>query len=187
MSRTLHANVQTEVEKQEVRTAFLLDFFFDSGNVRVTDAWKSIDWGGNTYNSSGDLINIDGLEEALAMRNSQIRITLSAVNQASIATALSEEFTNRRVDIYLAFVDASHTLIGDPVALFTLGRINNFDISETPQDTAELVWTVSADWAAFERITGRRTNTDIQQLYYATDEGFKFASQIIKEIKWGEV
>ena len=34
-------------------------------------------------------------------------------------------------------------------------------------------------------IKGRKTNTNSQQLYFAGDLGFDYASQTVQDIKWG--
>ena len=64
------------------------------------------------------------------------------------------------------------------------GRINDFSISES-KETATMNLSVSSQFADYERVNGRRTNSTSQQRFFSADLGLEFAPQIQTDIKWG--
>ena len=46
--------------------------------------------------------------------------------------------------------------------------------------------TATNTWVDFTRKTGRHTNHEEQQIYFAGDKGFEYASEIVKDIIWGK-
>ena len=115
-----------------------------------------------------------------------MQIGISGVNQANISTALTESFINRDVIIYRGLLDSNEDLIADPFNAFR-GQLDDFTLSESPNSTSTISWTVTSELADFERVGGRRANYQEQQVFYPGDEGFEFIDQSVKDIKWGRV
>ena len=89
----------------------------------------------------------------------------------------------KEAEIYKGFLDSSENLISDPFLLFK-GRIESFNIDENINSSnANIV--IASHWSDFSKIEGRKTNTGSQQLHFANDLGFEFASQTVQDIKWG--
>ena len=63
--------------------------------------------------------------------------------------------------------------------------VANFAVSENPERTSTITWTVTSEWADFERVGGRRANHQEQQVFFSGDMGFEFIDQIVKDLKWG--
>ena len=91
---------------------------------------------------------------------------------------------NKDVEIYKGFLNDSQTLIGDPFTLFK-GKIESFSVDEEITNSTVTI-TATSHWSDFEKIQGRRTNTNSQQIYFANDVGFDYASQAIAELRWGK-
>ena len=83
-------------------------------------------------------------------------------------------------------MDSAQALVIDPVLIFE-GRMDSPVISENP-DSGNSTISISAtnSWVDFERKTGRHTNHEEQQIHFAGDKGFEFASEIITDIVWGK-
>lgn len=183
--RGMSAAAQAEVAKSAVHTFHLVRFDFSTPEY-LTDAYTDVLYDGNTYLSAGNLVAIDAVSESIELTNEQIKISVSGVNQANVAVALSEDYTDKKVHIYRGFFDENYLLIADPVAVFINGLVNKFDFSENPDDgTASLEWLVSSHWADFERVAGRRTTDNDQQLHFPGDKGLEFTQAMIKNIGWG--
>ena len=60
----------------------------------------------------------------------------------------------------------------------------SFNITET-DNSSEVSISIASHWADFDKIAGRKTNTNSQKLFFSTDKGFDYASKSVKEIKWG--
>ena len=176
-----------EIAKEKVRMFHLVEFYFDSETIYFSMSYKDISWNGNTYLATGNLLNISDISEEVGLKVGAVSIKLSGVNQANIATALSEDYTDRPVKIYRGFLSEGYLIISDPMLMFD-GRIDSFSLSEDIETgTSTLTWDVPSHWADFEKQSGRRCNMEDQQLYFPDDKGFDFTSEIVKDLKWGRV
>ena len=45
----------------------------------------------------------------------------------------------------------------------------------------------ASQFADFEKIRGRRTNNESQQIHFPGDRGFEYAPQVVKDLKWGDL
>ncbi len=185
MPRNLGTLNLAEIAKGEVRLAHLVALHFDSGVLRYTDAASDLSFGGYTYSADVNLLDISSVTEDRGVQVGKLRITLSGVAQANIATALSTAYTDRKVEVFRGFLDANGNFIADPYVHYR-GRIDSYKVAED-YDTgdATVVWNVAPHWVDFERVAGRRTNHQLQQIYYPGDRGFEFASVVARDVPWG--
>ena len=110
---------------------------------------------------------------------------LTGVEKTFISAVLSENYIDRVVTIYKAFLNSSMALITDPILIFS-GRLNQPSITENPDaGTSTVSLTATSHWVDFERRPSRHTNHAEQQIHFSGDKGFEFASEITKEITWG--
>jgi len=178
---------QTEVVKSANKPIHLLSVHFDSptGTIYMNDGYKDIVYSGNTYSAVGDFLGFSDIEETAQVIVSTVTISLSGVEQTWINHVLAEDYIDRTVKIYTAFLDASDALIADPVLVFD-GRMDQPIIAENP-DNGQASVSVRATnaWVDFTRKTGRHTNHEEQQVWFSGDKGFEFASEIVTDIKWG--
>ena len=176
--------MQSAIAADSLSPVHLVSLAFDGGTQYHTDAYKSLSWGGSTWNG-GNLISLQAVEESIELRIPQLRVTLSGVNQANIATALTENAIDREVVIYLGLLDANEQLIADPVEQFR-GRIDGYSFSEDGGGgTAKISWTCVSHLADFERTAGRHTNDSEQQILFPGDLGFEYAAKADQDLKWG--
>ena len=89
----------------------------------------------------------------------------------------------KEAEVYKGFLDSNESVIADPFLLFK-GRIESFSIDESINQSNVNVL-VTSHWSDFNKIEGRKTNTNSQQIHFSTDLGFEYASQTIGDIKWG--
>jgi hypothetical protein len=110
-------------------------------------------------------------------------INLSGVEQSFISILLGENYIDKEVIISRAILNSSGAIIGTPIALYN-GRIDGFSIKDDNK-TSQINLSTASHWSDFEKESGRRTNHNSQQIYFAGDKGFEFASSAVKDIKWG--
>ncbi len=155
----------------------------NSGNFTLTDYGIDLTYRNVKYLSSSLLLEVASVTESQALQVNDMSLTLSGANQTFISSFLNDpNFIADRVLIYKAVLDESNNITG--AFLQFDGRISEYGIEEDEESsTVEL--TVASHWADFEKINGRKTNNNIQQLYYPDDVGFEYASVIVKDLKWG--
>ena len=186
MDRGSSSAFQTEVAKLQNKPVHLVSVHFDDETIYMTDGYKDITFGGNTYTGVGYFLGFSDIEEAVEVIVSNVTLTLSGIDQVWISKVLTKDYIDRTVKIWTAFLDSSETLVVDPVLIFE-GRMDRPVISENPEGGQSSV-SVSATnaWVDFSRITGRHTNHEEQQIHFSGDKGFEFASEIVKDIVWGK-
>ena len=185
MDRSSTSAFQTEVAKLQNRPAHLVEVIFDDETVYMTDYYKPITYGGNSYLAVGNFMGFSDIEEAAEVIVSNVTLALGGIAQAWISRVLTKDYIDRVVKIYTAFMDSSETLIVDPVLIFE-GRMDQPTINEDPDSGTSTVSVRATNaWVDFTRKTGRHTNHEEQQVHFSGDKGFEFASEIVKDVIWG--
>ena len=91
-------------------------------------------------------------------------------------------FTDKTVDIYLAYFDNNETIVG-AINYFT-GQIRNVGINENLTEST-LQITVASHWANWNLTKGRHFTDESQQAFSTGDKGFEFATQVKSDVRWG--
>jgi hypothetical protein len=183
--RSASAAAQTQIALAANRPFHLFEIYFSGVTARSSDAFRNIDWGGNTYYALGHYISFDGVEETAELQVNQVKITQTGVASTFISLYLSNEYIDRRVVIRKAFLASDDTVVVDPFPIFD-GRCDAPEINDDPESgTCTVSISASSHWVDFERKPGRHTNHEEQQIWFPGDQGFEFVSQLNKELTWG--
>ncbi len=179
------AAVQTELGKSRLQPVHLVEVLFDTTPIYMTDAWTDVVWDSKTFIALGHFLGFSDIEETAELQVANLTAQLSGVDQSLIAAVLSENYIDRTLNIYKAFLDGNLAVIADPVLIFS-GRMDSPVIDENPDDgTCTVSVSASNAWVDFERKSGRHTNHTEQQIYFPGDKGFEFVSAVTSEITWG--
>lgn len=191
MPRSLSAGLITSLSGQQQRVADLVEIhlasavYFNNTFLDLTyDSATAPDSGTNNYLAQGQFIGIGNIQESKDIKIGSMSVAFTAVDYTTLAYVLNNEYLDRRVVLYRAVLDENFAI--DPTKIFQYfdGRIKDFNISESP-NTATLSFNVGSQFADYDKISGRRTNSDSQQRFFSNDVGFEFAPQIQTDIKWG--
>lgn len=185
LERSLTLAVKTQLGGDSITPVHLLDVMLDSGAVYLTDAYKPLVFGGNTYTALGHLIQFDRIEETAQMQVNSTTIILGGVDQTMYALFLGERYVNRKAAIWLGFLNSTGALVVDPVKVLD-GRLDEPFIDEDPDaGTATLGARIINQWSDYERINGRQANHNSQKHLFSTDKGLVHAHKVEKPITWG--
>lgn len=191
MPRNLSSGLVTSLSAQQMVVTDLIEIhlgtavYFNNGSIDLDyDSPTAPDAGSNTYLAQGQFLGFGDVSETRDIRVSNISISFTAVDYTTLAYVLNNEYIDRRVVLYRAVLNDDYELDSTKVFQYFDGRINDFTISESPQ-TATLSLKISSQFADYERINGRRTNSTSQNRFFSTDRGMDFAPQIQTDIKWG--
>lgn len=184
--RDMTAGVLTEIAADVHQPIYLVKAEFDAGDFLATDADRDVTWGGDTYLRAAGFLAFDGLEETGQLLVNEISVTLSGVDTAAaMAKVLNDDFLDRRIRIWLAFMDADNAVISDPVLIFD-GRMDAPTIQEDPDAGSSTVSVKGTPaWSDHGRRAGRHTNDEEQQFHFSGDLGFEYVSEVPKTITWG--
>jgi len=182
MARSLTTAVKNELATDSLNPVILIYLNLGTG-LRFTDHYKDITYDSNTYSASSLFLGLSNVSESSDVAVDNITIAFTGADQAIISLLLNNPYMEKEAEIYKGFLNSSQQLISDPFLLFK-GRIESFALEED-STSSTLSISIASHWSDFERIQGRKTNTNSQQIHFADDVGFEYASQTVTNIKWG--
>jgi len=182
MPRSLSADLQTQVSSTATKTAFLVELNL-STVIRLTDWYTNVTYDSNPYEAGGSFLQVDATTETGQLQVNEIGIRLSNVTNQIRSLVENGEFTDKTVDVYLAYFNSDETIVG-AINFFT-GQIRNIGINETI-DTSTINMVVASHWANWNLTKGRHFSDESQQSFSSGDRGMEFATQTKEDVRWGK-
>ena len=147
MSRTVPAALLTALDGDEIEVFYAVDLDFDSGNLRLWTGYGDKTINSQTYTGTGNLLTIDGLEEASDLSARGTTLTLNGLDTSIVTYALTEEYQGRLVTIYWG--------VGTNTVEVFSGYMDKMTIQDSA-DSATISLTVESRLIALERPNIRR-------------------------------
>ena len=147
MSRTVPAALLTALDGDEIEVFYAVDLAFDSGNMRLWTGYGDKTINSQTYTGTGNLLTIDGLEEASDLSARGTTLTLNGLDSTIITYALTEEYQGRLVTIYWG--------VGTNTVEVFSGYMDKMTIQDSAE-SATISLTVESRLIALERPNIRR-------------------------------
>ena len=174
MSRAIHASTIAELAKDSFTQAHLVKIDFETP-VYLTESPIDLVYSGQTYTSSSALKSIPSVTESAKVQVGTANITLSGVSQEYIAILLSQAYI---------VLNSDYSIIGNPILIYD-GRVQSFTIKDSVNSSTILI-NAASHWGDFDKKAGRRTNHNSQQMFFPGDQGFEFAPNSVRDLKWGK-
>ena len=181
MPRSLSSDLQTQVSSTATKTAFLVELNLSS-TIRLTDWYSNVNYDSNSYEAGGSFLGVDTSTETGQLQVDELNIVCSNVTNQVRSLVENGSFTDKTVDIYLAYFNSDETLVG-AINYFT-GQIRNVAIQEDIENST-LTLTVASHWANWNLTKGRHFSDESQQSFSTGDKGFEFATQVKENVRWG--
>lgn len=186
MTRPINPETLAKLESSNVALLPMLYLDYVTTPVAVhAGAGFDIVYDGNTFRGVGQYGGISRVDETSELQVNGVDLTLSGVDTALISIALDPtEYTGRGATLYIAVIDDSYQLVGEPIIIFK-GQIDRQVIDAG--STATIKLSVENRLAIFNKPTSLRHNDEVQQRRYPGDLGFQYAEQAKSgEIIWGQ-
>lgn len=181
MPRSLSSALQTQVSAEATRMAFLVELNLSS-TIRLTDWYTDVSYDSNTYEAGGSFLTVNTTTETGQLQVNEIDLGFSNITDQVRSLVEDGSFTDKTVDIYIAYFGASESIVG-AINYFT-GQIRNISIAESI-DESTLSMTVASHWANWNLTKGRHFSEDSQQAFSSGDRGMEFATQVKSDVRWG--
>ena len=181
MPRSLSSDLQTQVSSTATKTAFLVELNLSS-TIRLTDWYTNVTYDSNSYEAGGSFLSVDSITETGQLQVDEINLGFSNVTDQVRSLVQDGAFTDKTVDIYLAYFNADETIVG-AINFFT-GQIRNVSINETI-NSSTLNMTVASHWANWNLTKGRHFSDESQKAFSSGDRGMEFATQVKSDVRWG--
>ena len=181
MPRSLSTDLQAQVSSTATKTAFLVELNLSS-TIRLTDWYANVTYDSNTYEAGGSFLQVDSTTETGQLEVDEINLGFSNVTDQVRSLVQDGAFTDKTVDIYLAYFNTDETIVG-AINYFT-GQIRNVAISESI-DNSVLTMIVASHWSNWNLTKGRHFSDESQQSFSSGDKGMEFATQVKQDVRWG--
>jgi len=181
MPRSLSSDLQTQVSSTATKTAFLVELNLSS-TIRLTDWYSNVTYDSNSYEAGGSFLTVGTSTETGQLQVTEINLGFSNVTDQVRSLVQDGSFTDKIVDIYIAYFNSDETIIG-AINFFT-GQIRNVSINESI-DSTTLNMTVASHWANWNLTKGRHYSDESQQSFSSGDKGMEFATQVKSDVRWG--
>lgn len=178
MPRIIPAPLLSALTNKEIQPYYAVELKLDGGDVRLWTGLgeKTID--GDVYTGSGNLLNIDGLDETSDLGARNAVLTLSGVPPQIVSLALQEPYQRRRVKIM--FGEQS---VPDVVVVFS-GFANTLDVSDTA-DSSSIKMTVESRLVELEKARVRRYTQADHASRHPNDTFFSYVAGLQdQQVSW---
>ena len=183
MSRGLTAAVVTALKSDVVRPVTFVTLDFASGILYLHDSIGTFTFGGNDYQGVGDFGSVSSIEEGTDIAPYKVVLKLSGLDPtiSNIATAGTEDYYLRPVDIYMGLLDEDEALIADPQQIWS-GFMDVMTLSTGSKNGDEIQLACESELAKVQRSANLKY-THIQQQRVDSDDLFFEYLQDIENVK----
>lgn len=113
MPRALTPSVLALLRHPQAEFVHLIEAEFSGGTLRFTTGAQDVSWNGQTWTAIGGRLEIGAVSEDADLRGQGTELVLSAVDQAILATLLSNNYRGRPLRIWRAYLWQEDNLVGD--------------------------------------------------------------------------
>ena len=173
-NRSMSSQFSTQLTQKNITVYHLYEGQFPDGTVWFTDLPDNITYNGKTYNGVGGALGYDTIEEVTGLSANGIRIHFNAADASLLALLLDQNLIDRPVYVHRGLLDSSNQPITSPLLIFE-GRSDSVELSaDRDKGSMQLSIACFDENVDFERVNGRRTNHEEQQVHFSGDKGFIF-------------
>ena len=153
------------------------------GWIQTKSWYTNVTYDSNSYQAGGSFLTVDSTTETGQLQVDEINLGFSNITDQVRSLVQDGAFTDKIVDIYLAYFDTDETIVG-AINFFT-GQIRNVAIIENINGCT-LTMNVASHWSNWNLTKGRHFSVESQQAYSSGDNGFEFATQVKSDVRWGK-
>ncbi|WP_286931195.1 hypothetical protein [Marinobacter sp.] len=158
---------------------------FDTDDIRVWSGIDDITVNSETYTGAGTLLSISGIEEDLELKSNGLSISVSGMDSTMLDYALTENYQNRPITVFLGFQMGGSNESAGEMTLFK-GRMTSLQINDTP-DGATITIDCENRLVDLSRPSNLRYTVESQEFLHSGDTGFNRVQSLAdKQIAWGQ-
>lgn len=186
MSRGFSSAINTALQSSTVRLVTFVDLDFSSGTIYAHDGIGTYTWGGNDWIGVGDFGGISSVEEGSEVSPYSLNLTLSGLDAGLVATALTENYFMRNVNVYLGLLDDNDALIETPTQIWS-GFMDVMSVTAGASGGDTITLTAECELGRFDRSANLRYTDTMLRKRDADDKFFEFLKDIEGvKVSWGK-
>ena len=192
MTRNINANLVSALSNSELEPFYAVKLNFVTSTLRLWTGYGNKTINSETYIGTGNLLNIEGLEEVSDLSTRGATLTLNGLDNTILTYALTEQYQGRVVEVYWGVNGVTE------VAEVFSGFMDQMTILDTGE-TSSIKLTVESRLITLERAVVRRyteashasviateNNRDSNTYTQSNDSFFRWVAQLQdKQVPWG--
>ena len=181
----LDASIVNRLGADEQALFFAVKAEFDTDDILVWSGTDDLVIGSDTYTGAGTLLSVSNSEDNLELKSNGLVVGLSGMDTTVVNYALTENYQNRPITIFLGYVMGGTNEVAGTLTLFK-GRMTSLVINDTPDGS---IVTIDAEnrLVDLDRPSNLRYTKESQNFLHSGDTGFnRVASLQDKQIVWGK-
>jgi hypothetical protein len=169
-------------DHQEIK--FALKAEFDTDTVLIHTGQGDLVIGGETYIGAGTLLAISDIEDSKELKSAGVTFSISGMDAEVLGYALNENYQNRPISLYMAFVSGGTDDVDGYLTLYK-GRMINIDISDDVNGSNITLQTENR-LLDLRRPSNIRYTKESQQYLYNGDTSLDQVAKVSQmNIEWG--
>jgi len=192
MTRSLEAGMLSSIAAQSGREILhLISIDLPTvGTLYLCTAPHDVDWDSETWEGIGGAIGFEGVAESEDKKSGRVKITVSGVDQAVLASLLTYNIRGRVVELYYAHLNTeTGAIVSDPFLLFQGYANEGIQVEEIRdtrgRGTVDIKLTAVDRFIYIGRGRGIECNTASHQRHFSGDTFFQHVPKLMgKTIEW---
>lgn len=199
--RTPGATLSDKVDTSEyyaerhIFPVLLIHIAFPDTELFANTSVFSLTYDGNEYVGAGQVAGVNAIEEGCELQVYGVEMVLMGVSLASITQAMTVNFREKDVYIYMALFDENLEIDDTRVTMVFKGKVNTMKVEQDVNNSCRILLLAENAMVDWERPNGEKYSHESQIKKYPRgvaggtlveqDNGFKYlASMIEKNIIW---
>jgi len=163
---------------------FAVKASFDTATIRLHSGMDELTINSETYEGAGTLLAISDIEDSKELKSSGVTFSLSGMDTTVLNYALTENYQNRPIILYLAFISGGTDHVDGLMTLFS-GRMTQIQVTDNTQGA---MVTINSEnrLVDLRRPSNIRYTNESQQLLYTGDTSLNEVAAIQDlQLMWG--
>ena len=181
----LDASIVNRLGADEQALFFAVKAEFDTDDILIWSGTDDLVIASETYTGAGNLLSISNSEDNLELKSNGLVVALSGMDTTIVNYALTENYQNRPITIFMGYVMGGTNEVAGTLTLFK-GRMTSLVINDSPDGSTV---TIDAEnrLVDLDRPSNLRYTKESQNFLHDGDTGFnRVASLQDKQINWGK-
>jgi len=158
---------------------------FDTDDILIWSGLGDVTINSETYTGAGTLLGITGNEDTAELSSTGTIVTLSGMDDTVLSYALTENYQNRPITIFLVFLMGGSNEVAGTMTTFK-GRMTALSINDTPEGSTVVI-NAENRLVDLNRPSHLRYTVESQKYILSSDTSFKFVQQLQDmDIVWGK-
>ena len=181
----IDASIINRLGASEQNIFFALKAEFDSDDILIWTGTDDLIINSETYIGAGSLLTISSMEETTELASNGVVVTISGMDATVVNLALTENYQNRPITIFLGYVMGGTNEVAGTITLFK-GRMTSLVINDTPAGSSVTIDSESR-LVDLDRPSHFRYTKESQNFLHSGDTSLNRVSSLQdKQIVWGK-